>query len=259
MRVNLTYATCRNALERSHHLLMNTTQLAAALFQLQQLDLELDRIVSEQQAIASSLQANARVQKLRKEHDIAQQQLQSSQQAQKEAEWTLEDLGRRLKAQEQRLYSGSVNNPKELQALQQEIQRLRAQQSRQEDAALELMDATEALEETARSKAAALRQAEQAWTEENATKLARRDQLATRQQELQAQRPRLTSGLDAALLQRYEALRRTKQGRAISKVEQNSCQWCRVILTPSELQRVRTSNDLQTCTNCARILYYDRA
>jgi len=246
-------------LERSHHLLMNTTQLAAALYQLQQLDLELDRIVSEQQAIASSLQANSRVQKLRKEHEIAQQQLQSGQQAQKEAEWSLEELGRRLKAQEQRLYSGNVNNPKELQALQQEIQRLRAQQSRQEDVALELMDATEALAETARGKAAALQQAEQAWTEENATKLARREQLAARQQELQARRMRLTGGLDAALLQRYEALRRTKQGRAVSKVEQNSCQWCRVILTPSELQRVRTSSDLQTCTNCARILYYDRA
>jgi uncharacterized protein len=238
---------------------MSTTQIAAALFQLQQLDLELDRIVSEQQTITSSLQANATVKKLRKEHEIAQQQLHSGQQAQKEAEWTLEDLSRRLKAQEQRLYSGSVTNPKELQALQQEMQRLRSQQSRQEDVALELMDATEALEELVRNRASALQQAEQAWTQENATKLARRDQLAARQQELQTQRRRLATGIDAALIQRYESLRRTKQGRAISKVEQSSCQWCRVILTPSELQRVRTSTDLQTCTNCARILYYDRA
>lgn len=259
MRWNPTHRACPEALERSHRLLMSTTQIAATLYQLQQLDLELDRIVSEQQAIASSLQANARVQKLRKEHEIAQQQLHSGQQTQKEAEWTLEELSRRLKAQEQRLYGGNVTNPKELQALQQEIQRLRAQQSRQEDVTLELMDAAEALEETVRNKAAALQEAEQTWTQENATKLVRRDQLAARQQELQAQRTRLASGIDAALLQRYEALRRSKQGRAVSKVEQNSCQWCRVILTPSELQRVRTSNDLQTCTNCARILYYDRA
>src|SRR5579875_879557 len=258
MKKDPAHCACREALERSHCLRMSTTQIAAALYQLQQLDLELDRIVSEQQAIASSLQANAGVQKLRKEYEIAQQQLQSGQQTQKEAEWTLEDLSRRLKAQEQRLYSGSVTNPKELQALQQEIQHLRAQQSRQEDVALELMDATETLEETARNTGAALQKAERAWTQENAAKLARRDQLAARQQELQAQRTRLTTGIDAALLQRYEALRRTKQGRAVSKVEQNSCQWCRVILTPSELQRVRTSNTLQTCTNCARILYYDR-
>ncbi|HET9918882.1 MAG TPA: C4-type zinc ribbon domain-containing protein [Ktedonobacteraceae bacterium] len=237
---------------------MSTTQVAAGLFQLQQLDLELDRIVAEQQAIASSLQANARLQKLRKESEIAQQQLHSGQQAQKEAEWTLEDLSRRLKAQEQRLYSGSVTNPKELQALQQEVQRLRAQHGRQEDATLELMDATEALQETARSRAEASRQAEEDWTRENAAKLARRTQLETRQQELQQQRAQRTTGIDAGLLQRYEAMRRTKQGRAISKVEQNSCQWCRVILTPSELQHVRGSSDLQTCTNCGRILYYAR-
>ena len=237
---------------------MSTTQIAAGLFQLQQLDLELDRIAAEQQAIASSLQANARLQKLRKEHEIARQQLHSGQQAQKEAEWALEDLNRRIKAQEQRLYSGTVTNPKELQALQQEVQRLRAQHARQEDVALELMDATEALQEAARNRDEAFKRAEEAWTQENAVKLTRREQLETRQQELQKQRAQRASGIEGGFLQRYEALRRTKQGRAISKVEQNSCQWCRVILTPSEMQRVRASTDLQTCTNCARILYYER-
>ena len=85
-----------------------------------------------------------------------------------------------------------------------------------------------------------------------------REQLEGRKQETQAKRTAFASGVDAALLSRYEAIRRTKQGRAVSKVEQSSCQWCRVILTPSELQRVRINNELQTCSNCGRILYYDR-
>ncbi|HLG76192.1 MAG TPA: C4-type zinc ribbon domain-containing protein, partial [Ktedonobacteraceae bacterium] len=92
----------------------------------------------------------------------------------------------------------------------------------------------------------------------NAAGLLRRDQLETKRQELQAKRAQLAAAVDAELLKRYEALRRSKQGRAISRVEQNSCQWCRVILTPSEMQRVRTSSELQTCSNCGRILYYDR-
>lgn len=237
---------------------MSTTKIAAALFQLQQLDLELERLVAEQQAITQSIQGNATLQKVRTENSRAQQQLRAGLQAQKEAEWTLEELNRRLAAQEQRLYSGTVLNPKELSALQQEVQHLRAQQSRQEDTALEVMDAAESLQEQARQKAAALQQAEEQWQRDSASILIRRDQLETRKQELQAKRAQVVSSIDAGYTTRYDAMRRTKQGRAVSKVEQNSCQWCRVILTPSELQRVRTSDQLQTCTNCGRILYYDR-
>ena len=237
---------------------MSTTQTAAALYRLQQLDLELERLVAEQQAVAKSLQGNAKLQELRLEYDRVQQQLRSGLQAQKEAEWVLEDLNRRLAAQEQRLYSGMVSNPKELKALQQEIQHLRTQQSRQEDTYLEMMEAAESLQEESRRKAEALQQAEEAWNRESAAMLARRDQLEVRKQELQAKRTQLAASIDAEFISRYEAMRRMKQGRAISKVEQNSCQWCRVILTPSELQRVRVSSQLQTCTNCGRILYYDR-
>ena len=237
---------------------MSTTQTAAALYQLQQLDLDLERLAAEQQVVVKSLQGNARLQELRIELNGAQQRLRAALQAQKEAEWALEELNRRLGAQEQRLYSGMVSNPKELNALQQEIQHLRTQQSRQEDTYLEMMEAAESLQEESRRKAEALQQTEEAWNRESAAMLARRDQLEIRKQELQAKRTQLAASIDAEFISRYEAMRRAKQGRAISKVEQNSCQWCRVILTPSELQHVRVSSELQTCTNCGRILYYDR-
>jgi predicted nucleic acid-binding Zn-ribbon protein len=237
---------------------MSTTKIAATLYQLQQLDLELERILAEQQALANSLQGDPVLKKLRAEHNIAQQQLHSGLQAQKEAEWALEELDHRLRIQEQRLYSGTVTNPKELYALQQEVQRLRAQQNRQEEMALEVLLATESLLETAKQKAEALRQAEEKWAEGNAAGAIRRDQLEAKRQELQTRREQFATDIDAELLKRYEALRRSKQGRAVSKVEQNSCQWCRVILTPSEMQRVRVSAELQTCSNCGRFLYYDR-
>jgi uncharacterized protein len=237
---------------------MSTTKIAAALYQLQQLDLELERLFAEQQALVNSLQGDSVLKKLRAEHNIAQQQLHSGLQAQKEAEWTLEELDQRLRTQEQRLYGGAVTNPKELYALQQEVQHLRAQQNRQEEMALEIILATESLQEAANSKAEALRQAEERWAETNAAGVIHRDQLEAKRQELQTKREQFVSGIDAELLKRYETLKRTKQGRAVSKVEQNSCQWCRVILTHSEIQRVRVSADLQLCSNCGRILYYDR-
>lgn len=237
---------------------MSMTQTAATLYQLQQLDLELDRVTAEQQAVVNTLQGNARLKRLRSEYHGAEQQAQADLQAQKEAEWTLEDVSRRLKAQEQRLFSGTVVNSKELQTLQHEVQRLRAQQSRQEDVVLEAIDAAEALQEVVQRKREALRRAEDAWKQECESLIARRDQLAVQQQDLQTKREQLAANLAKEHLLRYTTMRRTKQGRAVSRVEQNSCQWCRVILTPSELQHVRVSGELQTCTNCGRILYYDR-
>jgi predicted nucleic acid-binding Zn-ribbon protein len=237
---------------------MSTTQSAATLFQLQQHDLDLERLLAEQQALANALQASTQLKKLRIEQARAQQELRAGLQAQKDAEWTLEELERRLRAQEQRLYSGGITNPKELSTLQQEVQHLRAQQSRQEEMALEVMEAAESLQDRARRATEALQRAEEEWAKSNAEGILRRDQLETKRQELQTKRTQFADTIDAELLKRYEALRRSKQGRAISKVEQNSCQWCRVILTPSELQHVRVSTELQTCSNCGRILYYDR-
>ena len=237
---------------------MNTTQAAAELFQLQQLDLELDRSTAEHQAVVTSLQGHAKLQRLRAEYAVAQQQLQAGLHAQTDAEWTLEDVNRRLKVQEQRLYGGTVTNTKELQSLQQEVQRLRAQQSRQEELTLEVTDAAESLKEMSQRKGDVLKQAEDAWQQEQVTLNTRREQLEARKQELQAKRAELAAHIGPDLLKRYENMRRMKQGRAVSKVEHDSCQWCRVILTPSELQRVRISAELQTCTNCGRILYYAR-
>ena len=237
---------------------MGTTQITAALFQVQQLDLEMDRLTAEQQSLTSALQNDTGLKKARAEHDLAQQQLAHSLRAQKDAEEVLADLVQRLKHHEQRLYSGNVTNPKELSSIQQEVQYLRTQQTNQEEAVLEMMETTEALSAAVERNASTVSESERAWEVSNATGLAKHEQLEGRLQELRAQKTAQAARLDANLVKRYEGMRKTKQGRVVSKVEQNSCQWCRVILTPSELQRVRISSELQTCSNCGRILHYDR-
>lgn len=238
---------------------MNTVHVPALLFHLQQVDMDLDRVTAEQQSLSQALQGDTRLRRVRSEYAVAQQQQQASMQEQKDAEWTLENIQRRLAAHEQRLYGGTNVNAKDLDSLQQEVQRLRAQHHRQEEAVLEAMDATENATEATQRKQKALQQAEQEWQREYALLIQKRDQLETRRQEILAKRSHLSADIAEDLLKRYEAMRRSKQGRAVSKVEQGSCQWCRVVLTPSELQHVRTNTtELQTCSNCGRILYYER-
>src|SRR5258708_1643136 len=98
-----------------------------------------------------------------------------------------------------------VTNAKELHALQQEVQHLQAQQNRQEELTLEMLLATESLQEDARRKAEALRQAGGKWAEENAAGTGRRAQLGAEKQGLQARREQFVASLDGELLKRYEA------------------------------------------------------
>ncbi len=237
---------------------MGTTQIAATLYQIQQLDLEADRLLAEQQALTSSLQNTPLLNKLLAEQRATKQQLTKGLQVQKEAEWALDDLVRRLKQHEQRLYSGNVTNPKELSTIQQEVQNLRTQQARQEETVLGMMEAAEAQQEALTRKASAISEAKQAWEISNTAGAARVAQMEAQLQALYAKRVEQAEKLDATVLKRYEGMRKIKQGRVVSKVEQSSCQCCRVILTASELQRVRISSELQTCSNCGRILYDDR-
>src|SRR3989442_2155286 len=176
---------------------MSTTKIAATLYQLQQLDLELERLNAEQQALVNSLQGDSVLKKLRAENKIAQQQLQSGLQAQKDAEWALEELDRRLHMQEQRLYSGTVTNPKELSALQQEVQRLRAQQNRQEEMVLEVLLETESLQETANRKAEALQEAEEKWAEGNAAGGKPPDPFDAKRQGVRNKHVEFTNDIDA--------------------------------------------------------------
>jgi len=191
---------------------MGMTQVVATLFQLQQLDIELDRVTIECQSIANALRGNPRLQRLRADYKTAQQQLQAGLQTQKEAEWALADINRRLKVQEQRLYDGNVTNPKELQSLQQETQRLRAQQSRQEEHVLEVIDAADALQAVTQQREAELKEAEAAWEKESGDLKTRLEQLERHKQELQSRREQLLGTIDPAHLQRYEAMRRSKRG-----------------------------------------------
>ncbi len=175
---------------------MNTIQLAAQLFHLQSADLELDRLTAELQSVTHTLQGDASLKRLRAEYKAAQQQLQTGLQAQKEAEWALEDVNNRLHVQEERLFSGGVNSSKELQSLQNEVQRLRGQQSQQEEVTLEVLDAAETLQEMAQRKYVTLKQAEDMWEQQAASLITRRDQLELKQQELRRKRKELSEGIE---------------------------------------------------------------
>ena len=71
----------------------------------------------------------------------------------------------------------------------------------------------------------------------------------------EGQRSKLTEGLDPLTLQRYEALRKSKGGLAVAKVERGLCQGCRMSLPTHQQQRVRSGRQEVLCSSCGRLLF----
>lgn len=234
---------------------MSRATQAASLYQLQQLDGEIERIAAESQTINAALQDDTALQQAAQAVTDAQRIMQQRQQALRAAEQDLDDLAARLKSHNDRLYGGAVTNPRELGSLQQEVQHLREQHSAQEDRVLEALAALEDAQALAASSKARQEAAERTRQQDQATLTERLRQVEARLADARQRRQRLAESCDPSLVQRYEQIRRIKGGKGVVLAEGGTCQGCRVSLTASDMQRLRTSTDVITCSNCGRMLY----
>jgi predicted nucleic acid-binding Zn-ribbon protein len=234
---------------------MTRATKTASLYQLQQLDGEVERIAAEAQAINVALHDDAALRQAQQALEAGQRALQQRQQTLRAAEQELADLAARIKGHSDRLYSGSVTNPRELGSLQQEVGHLRQLHSAQEERVLEAMAAAEEAQELVARQQAQQEAAAQTRQREQATLSQRQRQVEARLADARQRRQRLSESCDPELLQRYEQIRRTRGGRAVALAEGGTCQGCRVSLTASDMQRLRTSAEVTTCSNCGRMLY----
>lgn len=156
--------------------------------------------------------------------------------------------------EEQRMYSGGVSNPKELNALQSEIQMLKRQRATQEDSLLEVMVQRESAVETL----------------ERLTK--ERDILEVESTELGVKVAELNGEIDGALtehrgkrelivphiaepvLKLYEQIREQKGGVGVALLQGGTCQGCHTSVPSVEIERIRAEGGLQRCDNCRRII-----
>jgi predicted nucleic acid-binding Zn-ribbon protein len=234
---------------------MSRATQTASLYQLQQLDGEIERVAAEAQAINAALHDDAALRQATEAFTAAQRALQQRQQALRAAERELDDLAARIKTHNDRLYSGNVTNPRELGSLQQEIQHLRDLHSAQEDRVLEALTATDDAQALAASSKTQQEAAEATRQQEQTTLAERLRQVEARLADTRQRRQSQAERCDPALVQRYEQIRRAKGGKAVALAEGGTCQGCHVTLTASDMQRLRTSADVTTCSNCGRILY----
>ena len=232
---------------------MTTPRLLA----LQEADTAVDRL----RARRSSLEAGSELAAVRAEADAAENRLgelrlklEELGRDQKRFEHEIDSMTQKEKAEQTRLYDGTIVNAKELEALQHEIESVRKRLSDREDELLALLEITEQLEADA---TAAEREASMLRTKAEEAAEASGDEMARVEAELaerSAQRESIAREIEAEVLELYEDLRRQKKGIGAAALVDGVCQACHEQLSAVELDRVKRAEGIRRCEHCRRIL-----
>lgn len=229
--------------------------MARKLYELQEIDLEIDTKNEALTLVVSRLGDSEALAEARVSLATEEERLVELERSQRDVEREVEDLRSKVALLEEKLYGGSVKNPKELASLQEQVEHLKRKRRGQEDKVLDIMTEVEAMQKNVSLKSREVARIDEDWRAEQATLSGEQAELNAALADLDQKRKDLISRIDAASLELYQGLRRKRQGRAVAKVEQGMCQGCRIVLPLNVLQRARIGQELVQCSSCERILY----
>ena len=227
----------------------------AALYALQQQDSATDILKKQYGELDSGkteLAAFHAAQAARKESDAA---VHVARAAVADIEMEQKSVEEKRVEYETKLYSGKVSNPKELQAMQDEVDMLARNRDRLGEKLASLREELEECRARHTDASRALKEADaKAKALQTAYKL-NAEQIVAQARLLVSQRAESAKQIAPPLLMRYEAIRKNKGGLAVVPVEDsNSCGGCKMGLSFSTVKRLQAGGDIESCDNCGRIL-----
>jgi len=165
-------------------------------------------------------------------------------------------LEAKAKAVDTKMYSGTVSSPKELQAMQADIDQLRRHARDLEDEELEVLVRREALDAEVAEREAA----QAALVAEMQSLLAA---VEAQEREIDAElaveesaRAALAPGIPESTLRLYEQIRAGNRGVGAARLVGMNCQACHLGLPATEVDRIRhlPADTLAQCEHCGAIL-----
>lgn len=176
--------------------------------------------------------------------------------AQRKADLDVEAVKSRRERNQQRLDSGAVTNPKDLEALQHELASLAHRIEVLEDEELEVMEQLEQASATLAGFTERLGQIDAELGELGAIRDEKRAGLAAELGQIGQERDLLAADLPTDLLALYDKLRTQYGGIGAAELRARACGGCMLTLDPAELGSIRTtaSDVVVRCENCSRIL-----
>jgi predicted nucleic acid-binding Zn-ribbon protein len=230
------------------------TQLKA-LYELQQLDSVLDALKRQYAGLDRGQAEQALYDSAKAAHTEAKAALTAASAALRDLELEQKAVETKRAGEEERLYSGKVRAPKELQALQEEVEALKRQRERLDERLLTLMDDLEGCRTNESQAKKELVTATAALRERVTAFNAQAETMKAQAQALAAQRSGSAKVVPADLLKRYDTLRAGKGGVALAPLtDGNLCGGCKMGLPSSIVVRVHEGKSFVLCDNCGRML-----
>ena len=227
---------------------------AAALFALQEIDLNLIRNQKRLQELTAMLADNQRISNAESKVAEALKHLIPVQTQARNLELEIQSNTDKIANTEEQLYGGNVRNPKELQDMQHEIQSLKKRNVELEDHLLETMMAIEDGEKLLADAQTKLNDITRTWENEHRQLLVEQSQLESDVKTLRQKREQALEPISPENQQLYSSLRTKKNNQPISALDGNTCSVCGVEQTLAVMKNVRQGRGLIYCGNCGRIL-----
>ena len=179
--------------------------------------------------------------------------------SQQRLEDEIASLTERANQAEKQLYSGAVSNPRELQALQDDVASIRRRISQIEDDELEIMELAEPVD-AQRTELTSERERLDAETQRLTDELSVAEaDIATELAAERSERDKAAAGVPDELWPEYDTLRAQLGGVAVARLVGSTCQGCHLALPAVEVDRIRklSPDEKVHCEECGRLLVRD--
>ena len=173
----------------------------------------------------------------------------------KEKEVELQSKEDMIKKHQAQMYQVKTN--KEYSALQQEIERIKADDSLIEEDIIKIFDQVDAENKKIAQEKEFLKGEEAKLNEEKKRWETESKRITGEMDNLKVQRASLAEKVDKTVLSKYERILQGKDGLAVVPVLGDSCQGCFSKMPPQVIHEIMMKKDLIFCENCARILYIE--
>jgi len=234
----------------------NLEEQIKLLVELQGLDTHIFRLEDELEAIPQTIknaedafkEKSASLKKL-------EEGLKALQLKRKEKEGDLDAKEGTIRKYQTQLYQIKTN--KEYTALQEEIGRVKADNSIIEEEVIKILDQIDAENKKIQKEKEFLKEEEVRLSEEKKKLGEKSVRIKSELEGLKKQRTELAQKVDKNVLSKYERLVKNRDGLAIVPVSGEACQGCFRVMPPQVINEIRMKKELIFCENCTRILYIE--
>ena len=226
-----------------------------SLFQLQQYDSGLDSSHHRIKEIDAILADNKELENALKEQEQTEKIFHFKQKELHAAEHQVEDQNIKISQNEEKLYSGAVTNPKDLEDLQLESSSLKKYLSTLEERQLEAMLEAEQAQEELNQASAKYTRISDAKSAQSKDLNSEKEALKKNIESLLSQKKSFLENTDIPDLDLYNDLRESHGGVAVTLMINGSCSSCGANIPSAIEQEAKSPGKISACPTCKRILH----